>query len=220
MYSLRSLRASYSGSTAVSKTASVGPIPTARATKIAITAIFCYAIYMDSRIIEFEKDRFVHYKFAAVSVAFVYCLYYISTRLSWHFIDNVNLIIHEAGHVLFLPFGNTLTVAGGSILQVLVPIIFFAYFFLNTAIYSAAVMAFWTGVSMVNVSVYAGDALKMQLPLLTGDTDGHDWNQLLFQFGLLRQTDLVSNIILILGILCILAGFTLALVSWLKNFKN
>lgn len=172
---------------------------------------------MDARIIETKTVKYGNYKFAAASLGLIYCFYYVSSKMQWHFIDNVNLIIHEAGHVVFMLFGNTLYIAGGSLFQIIVPLIFFLYFLHKRAYYSTTTMAYWTGLSTINVSVYAADALKMQLPLLTGDTDGHDWNQLLFQSGLLHYTNLISNIILGLGIACILAGFVLALLTWLKE---
>jgi len=38
----------------------------------------------------------------------------------WHFIDGVNLLIHEAGHIIFMPFGEFISIAGGSLFQLIV----------------------------------------------------------------------------------------------------
>src|SRR5688500_14433406 len=38
------------------------------------------------------------------------------------------LIFHEAGHVIFMPFGEFLMVLGGSLFQLMVPAFFIAYF--------------------------------------------------------------------------------------------
>ena len=97
----------------------------------------------------------------------------------WHLIDGVNLLIHEAGHFLFTPFGEFLMIAGGSLLQVIMPAAFVLYFYYNRASYSAALVLFWVGESALNVSVYAGDAVKMDLPLLGGQDSVHDWNYML-----------------------------------------
>ncbi|MFZ2256380.1 MAG: hypothetical protein WAW59_07155 [Patescibacteria group bacterium] len=32
-----------------------------------------------------------------------------------------NLIFHEAGHVIFMPFGELLAILGGSLMQLIVP---------------------------------------------------------------------------------------------------
>ena len=47
---------------------------------------------------------------------------------TWCFLDYVNLAFHEAGHLLFSPFGSTLGYLGGTILQLLVPMGLVAYF--------------------------------------------------------------------------------------------
>lgn len=147
------------------------------------------------------------YKLAITFLALSYCLYYASSPDRWHFIDNVDLIIHEAGHVVFMFFGEFMTIFGGSLLQILIPFIFFVYFYLKEQNFSASLLLYWLGINFINVSVYAGDSLKMQLPLITGVTETHDWNQLLFRLGLLRHTDGVSEFIYYLGISAIVIGF-------------
>lgn len=123
---------------------------------------------------------------------------------SWRLIDNVNLVIHEAGHVFFRPFGEFLMIAGGSLFQVIVPLVFALYFYFNRKHYSCALSLFWTGESLLNVSVYAADSVLMQLPLLGGDNSIHDWNYMLDRLGLLRQTATIALIIRALGTLTII----------------
>src|SRR3982751_3943695 len=77
----------------------------------------------------------------------------------WHLIDGVNLVIHEAGHLFFRPFGEFMMIAGGSLFQVIMPALFVGYFLYQHQFYSAAVVLFWVGESVLNVSVYAGDAV-------------------------------------------------------------
>ncbi len=158
------------------------------------------------------------YKKAAVtSLVLIYCFYYLSTLSEWHFIDNVNLIIHEAGHVVFLPFGYFLTVLGGTLMQLIIPLLFIIYFVYKDNQYSASLLLYWLGINLFNISVYAGDALKMQLPLLTGDKDGHDWNQMLFVLGWFKHVQLISGIIWGLGVLIILLAFAWGIYSLKKE---
>jgi hypothetical protein len=96
--------------------------------------------------------------------------------LPWIFLDYLNLIIHEAGHWLFMPFGQTLYIFGGSLNQLLLPAIFTGYFLYHKDYLCAAFGTFWTGDNLVNVSYYVGDARSMSLPLLGGDSSIHDWN--------------------------------------------
>ena len=39
------------------------------------------------------------------------------------FLHLINLLFHEAGHIIFSPFGQFMTMLGGSLMQVLVPIV-------------------------------------------------------------------------------------------------
>src|SRR5258708_1757952 len=86
------------------------------------------------------------------------------------FFDNVDLPIHEFGHLLFRPFGEFMMVAGGSLFQVIMPLIFFGYFFWKRQFYSEAIVSLWVGQSIFNVYVYAADAVVMQLVLTSGFT--------------------------------------------------
>jgi hypothetical protein len=67
---------------------------------------------------------------------------------------------------------------------------------------------FWVGESILNVSVYAGDSLALQLPLLGGQDSIHDWNYLLSSLNLLPATAKIAGAIRLLGTLVIaLAAF-------------
>ena len=94
----------------------------------------------------------------------------------------------------------------GSGFQVLLPILISVYFFVNDQKISGAVCLAWAGQNLLNVSIYAGDAIKMQLDLLGGDVSMHDWNYLLRTTNLLRYTDTIARCIYTAGVLTILAG--------------
>lgn len=145
---------------------------------------------------------------ALAGLYFLWCAY---DPARWHLIDGVNLVIHEAGHAVFMPFGGLLTVAGGSLFQVVVPAVFVAYFYRRGQIYSAALVLFWVGESLLNVSVYAGDALALQLPLLGGEDSIHDWNYLLSSTGLLPSTHRIATAIRLTGTLAIFAALFFSL---------
>ncbi|HYO99982.1 MAG TPA: hypothetical protein VER76_07310 [Pyrinomonadaceae bacterium] len=140
---------------------------------------------------------------ALAGLYFLWCAY---DPFQWHLIDGVNLVIHEAGHIVFMPFGGLITVAGGSLFQVIVPAAFVAYFYRRGQHYSAALVLFWVGESLLNVSVYAGDALDLQLPLLGGEDSIHDWNHLLGSTGLLPSTHRIAAAIRLAGTLAIFAA--------------
>jgi hypothetical protein len=144
---------------------------------------------------------------AALSLYFLSIAY---APLKGSFLDLVDLPVHETGHLLFRPFGQFLSVAGGSLFQIIMPAAFAAYFIRHEKYYSAAIVLFWVGQSILNVFVYASDAVPMQLVLTSGLTGSegsfHDWNYLLTETGLINQARTVANIIRLLGTLTILAA--------------
>jgi hypothetical protein len=129
----------------------------------------------------------------------------------WRLIDGVNLIIHEAGHIFFKPLGEFMMIAGGSLFQVIVPLTFAGYFYFNQKQFSCALVLFWLGESLLNVSVYAADSVVMQLPLLGGNDTIHDWNYMLNELGLLWHTGKIALVIRALGTLTIIFALVWAI---------
>jgi len=138
------------------------------------------------------------------------------------FLDNVDLAIHETGHLIFRILGEFMGIAGGSLFQVIVPIVFVGYFVWQRSFYSAAIVLLWVGQSTLNVWVYAADAVVMQLVLTSGFTGSegsfHDWNYLLTTTGLINSTKTVAGIIRFFGtITIIIAGAAAVYFSFVGN---
>jgi hypothetical protein len=107
------------------------------------------------------------------------------------FMHNILLPIHEAGHVLFMPFGNFMNILGGSLFQLLLPFgTGIAFFWINKDNFGAAIGMWWVSVSLLDLAPYIYDARHPQLILLGGHTgeDGpHDWIYLLSVMGQLHH---------------------------------
>ena len=140
----------------------------------------------------------------------IYFLWIAYAPMQGSFLDLVDLPIHETGHLAFRPLGEFMMIAGGSLFQVIFPAMFVGYFIWYQKYYSAAIVLFWVGQSIINVWVYAADAVVMQLVLTSGftGTEGsfHDWNYLLTQTGLIGSTKTVASIIRLAGTLVIMAA--------------
>jgi hypothetical protein len=150
-------------------------------------------------------------KIVVALMAGLYFLRCVFDPYQWHLIDGVNLLIHEAGHIIFMPFGEFLMIAGGSLFQIIMPAMFVFYFYHKEHPYSAALLLFWVGESALNVSVYAGDAVARQLPLLGGQDSVHDWNYMLDRLGILAATPEIAGLIRTAATLTIIAAIYLAL---------
>lgn len=113
----------------------------------------------------------------------------------WDLLDDVNLAVHESGHVVFGLFGDPLHTLGGSLLQVVVPLAFVGYFFRSRQRFAAAFTLFWVGASMLNVAHYIGDAQAQALPLLGGENVVHDWWFLLTGWDLLPRDGAIAGLV-------------------------
>src|SRR6266568_7605840 len=83
------------------------------------------------------------------------------------FLDRVDLIGHEAGHLLFGYFGEFIKVIGGTLGQLLVPLAITIYFIQRREFYSSTVSIFWLGQNMFGISVYVKDAAALELPMVS-----------------------------------------------------
>jgi hypothetical protein len=152
--------------------------------------------------------------FAACCIYFFYVVLHLS---SWHFIDGVNLVIHEAGHVFFHPFGTLLAFMGGSLLQIIIPSLFAGYFWFQREYLSASIILLWVGQNIINVSVYVGDAIVMQLPLLGDDVTMHDWNNILQMMHALPSAPTLSHILYAVGLVVMVGGVGVGAMSIRKS---
>jgi hypothetical protein len=124
----------------------------------------------------------------------------------WVFLDYANLIFHEAGHVLFMFFGDFLHVLGGSLTQLLIPGIVLWNFVRQGDSIAAGFTLFWLGQSASNVSYYIADARAQALPLLGGDPSGHDWTWLLSHMNVLSSDTFIGEVVRFVAVALMVIG--------------
>lgn len=117
--------------------------------------------------------------------------------LAESFLHLPNLVFHEAGHIIFAPFGNFMMTLGGSLFQVLIPLICAGTFlFQQEDAFGASVCLWWAGESLLDLSPYIDDARSLQLMLLggpAGAVEGHDWEAILMALGWLHLDHAIAK---------------------------
>ncbi len=138
---------------------------------------------------------------------------YRSGEIGGSFLHGPLLLFHEAGHVVFSPFGQWLMFLGGTLGQLLLPLIIsVAFLWKNRDPFGAAVGLWLLGVSLLDVAPYMYDALEPQLMLLSGNTGeagGHDWIYLFESTGLRPRAQTIGALTHKLG-----AGVLLGALAW------
>ncbi len=107
----------------------------------------------------------------------------------WH---NIHLPFHEFGHLAFRPFGDFMATLGGTLGQLLMPLVVMGTFLLKERNAIGGVVGlWWLGHSFMDVAPYAYDARDRVMILIGGVTgrdrpDFHDWHHMLRDLGLLH----------------------------------
>jgi hypothetical protein len=122
------------------------------------------------------------------------------------FFHNMILPFHEFGHVLFRPFGNFMTILGGSLFQVGMPLgLMVAFIWKQRETYGAMVMLWWAGQSFIDLSPYVADAVARNLPLVGGASEeAHDWGNLLTMTQMLDHAQALARLCFGTGVLLML----------------
>ncbi|HKE18862.1 MAG TPA: hypothetical protein VKB80_28500 [Kofleriaceae bacterium] len=144
-----------------------------------------------------------------------FTLSHVALHHQWVFIDNVNLLFHEAGHVLFSWGGEALHALGGTLGQLLWPGGLAAYFwFRRRDRFATAACVWWFGENFMGIGRYMADAAFEELPLVGGNI--HDWHFLFGRWGLLSSGQEIGRAFrvtggaVMIGALAVLALWTAA----------
>jgi hypothetical protein len=122
--------------------------------------------------------------------------------------DLVFVPIHEGGHLLFRFFGEWIYVAGGTFLQLFVPLALAIYFIFQRQLAGTAFCAFFFFEQFLPVAVYMADSHCQCLTYVTvGDSDTviHDWYYLFSGVGLLAHDTQIAAVVRSLGWIGMLA---------------
>ena len=139
-------------------------------------------------------------------------------------VDHANLMIHEVGHVAFSWGGETLMLLGGTLTQIIVPLLCAVMFVRRGDALAVACCAFWGFENLLYIATYIGDARTSALPLVGADES--DWTILLSQWGVLHLDRAIAGWIRSagwIGMLATVGWFAWTLLttkrsrSWVEN---
>ena len=142
------------------------------------------------------------------------------------FLHLVNLPFHEAGHILFRVFGQFMATLGGSLTQLLVPLICLSAFLFKTRdTFGASVSLWWLGENLIDLAPYINDARDLNLVLLGGVTgkdvdDFHDWEFILRKLGWLEYDHALAKISHMTGTLLMTCAVCWGGFLLFKQFRN
>lgn len=142
------------------------------------------------------------------------------------FMHNINLVFHEAGHVIFRPFGRFMTILGGSLAQLLMPLtVLLMLLIKNRDTFGASIGLWWLSQSLMDLAPYINDARSLQLMLLGGGTGHdrpgmHDWRNILLELDLLNQDYAIAAFVDTMGEVGMLLAFAWGAVVLYRQYQG
>lgn len=138
----------------------------------------------------------------------------------------INLPFHEAGHLIFSPFGHFLHVLGGTLGQLLMPlIVMISFIFYQQDNFGGSIGLWWLGQSFMDCAPYINDARAGELVLLGGTTgqetpDVHDWYNILSDLNLLAYDHTIAQFVDGIGILLMIIAFIWGGILLTLQYRN
>ena len=125
---------------------------------------------------------------------------HIADHLYRSWFAGITLAFHEMGHIIFAA-PRILQVAGGSIMQLLVPLAAALHLLYRQRDYFGfAVGTAWLSFSMWELATYMGDARTEALALVGfSDNPEHDWSTLLTAWGVLNHDTAIATVVRVLA---------------------
>jgi hypothetical protein len=112
-------------------------------------------------------------------------------------LDHANLAFHEAGHLFFGVLGSTVGLYGGTLGQLVFPIVVIVSFRHRRHAVGVAMSGVWLFENLLNIARYMADARAQILPLVGGGE--HDWNQIFSRWDLLGHDTDIAFVTRMLG---------------------
>lgn len=133
------------------------------------------------------------FKRIAISLVGGYFIYGGLKSCGCGIVDSADLALHEGGHVIFGMFGEYLGMWGGTLAQLLFPLMIAIHFFKRGDNFSGHIILCWFGQNFFHIAPYIKDARAESLPLVGGGI--HDWHYILSRAGLLNADQWIGNIV-------------------------
>lgn len=125
-------------------------------------------------------------------------------------LDHANLLFHEAGHPIIGLFSNRLEIYGGTIGQLVFPVVLAVSFWRKGQAPAFAASVIWFFENWLNIARYMADARALELPLVGGGD--HDWNTIFTRWNVLQYDTDIAGAVKFIGWLGMIAAC--AWVAW------
>ncbi|HET6567570.1 MAG TPA: hypothetical protein VFG50_06365 [Rhodothermales bacterium] len=136
------------------------------------------------------------------ALLFPACVYYLLNPASFTILDKASFYMYEMGHYGFAIFGGSTQYAGGSIGQLVIPLLLVFFFLVYEYAFGLQVFLFWLGQNLVNLSTYLSHTSAPH-PHPVGV---QDWQMLVATLGVSDYSLYIGALLFAVGCMCFLAS--------------
>lgn len=119
-------------------------------------------------------------------------------------LDHANLLFHESGHPIIGLFSTRLEPYGGTIGQLVFPVVLAVSFWRKGNALALAASVIWFFENWLNIAHYMADARALELPLVGGGD--HDWNTIFTRWDVLKYDLNIAGTVKFIGWLGMVAA--------------
>jgi hypothetical protein len=112
-------------------------------------------------------------------------------------VDHANLLFHEAGHPFVGLFSDRLETYGGTMGQLVFPVVLAVSFWRKGEAVSFAAAVIWFFENWLNIARYMADARAQVLPLVGGGD--HDWARIFGRWGVTAHDTQIAAVVRTIG---------------------
>jgi hypothetical protein len=159
-----------------------------------------------------------NWQMVAVSGGLAWLLYLLATvDDGFIFLDYVNLVTHEAGHVIFGLFGPAMGLYGGTLGQLAIPVLVWLAFWRQRETIGCALAGVWFFENFLNIARYMADARAQVFPLVGGGE--HDWAEIFNRWVMLESDTVIAHRVAVLGWIGMVAAWGWLTWRWLASHE-
>ncbi len=158
---------------------------------------------------------FVAFTLVCLALAFFYAK---SEQRFVPILDHANLAFHEAGHLFFRILGPTMDLYGGTLGQLVFPVVVSVSFWRRGAVAAGCLGVVWTMQNLLNIARYMADAQAQALPLVGGGE--HDWTHILSRWGALHADTLLATRLSALAWFGVIITWGIVARIWLRTSRR
>jgi hypothetical protein len=130
-------------------------------------------------------------------------------------IDDANLLFHEAGHPFVGLFSQRLETYGGTMGQLVFPVVLAVSFWRKREAVSFAASVIWFFENWLNIARYMADARAQALPLIGGGC--HDWANIFGRWRVLGYDTRIAAVVRTIGWAGMIAACLWVIWRWWRS---